>query len=1261
MRAMSLDELLTPGFMVVHGNHPETLRDLVRDWMRRHPLAPLEDECILVQSNGVAQWLRLALAQDSAQGGHGIAAALQVQLPMRFVWQAYRAVLGADAVPRTSALDAEPLTWRLMRLLPALLQDPAFAPLQRFLAQDDDLRKRHQLAERLADLLDQYQVYRADWLAAWAKGADMVTRGRQGLQPVPAEQAWQPRLWRALQEDVGAAAAAGSRAAVHRRFMAAVQGWQGPWPSRLPRRVIVFGLSALPQQTLEALAALGRWCQVLMCVHNPCRHDWSHTVPDRDLLRAAQHRQRRRAGSEGPVHEDQLHLHAHPLLAAWGRQGRDFIRLLDAHDDLQSYAGRFAALGQRVDCFDENTDPAHPKLLHQLQDDVLDLRPLAETRQQPRVLNPQTDRSLRFHVTHGPLREVEVLHDQLLSAFAADPTLRPRDVLVMVPDIQAYAPLVQAVFGLHRAAAPSAAPAACADGGPGAATSPASAAQDWRRRIPFSVVDRGARHQDALSVALEALLGLPQSRLGASEVQDLLQVPALRRRFGIDEAQLPQLQAWIAQAGIRWGLGAEHRASLGLPDGLDHNTWALGLQRLLLGYAVGQGSAWQGLEPVDEVGGLDAALLGPLARLVQALQRHWRALAASARPAEWAERLRALLQDFFLPDGGAEALLLLRLESTLLGWLQTCEAAALDEPMPLSVVREHWLAQMDQGGLGSPFFGGGVTFATLMPMRAIPFRFVALLGMNDGDYPRSRVAPDFDLMAHDPRPGDRSRREDDRYLFLEALLSARHQLHISWAGRSLHDNDERPPSVLVAQLRDHLAAVWRLTGDGLPGAEAGQALLQALTVHHPLPPFSPAYFAEGGPPELFSHAQEWRQALMAQEQARGQVQEMGQGNGQGSGQGNRQEHWQEQVPPALTPMVRDTPLTLRELAAFLRDPIGQFFELRLGVHLARDSEDMPDHEPFELNGLENWQLQDELIHAQRAALEAGEPPEAALQHGLDRLERSGALPARAFGRQARQALAEPMTELFTEWAQQLQTWPEEAPDEPVAWPLAQGGDALVDPAAPTSVNTGPQPGATPAGTPAVADQLTQLRRNAQGQRCRLVLESSGVIKDKHYRTDKLAAAWVAHLAGHLGGEPLTTVVVSKAGTATLPPLSPLQAEQAWQDLLGAWQEGMTRPLPFVQRCSDAWWVALLKEGANSAKPRDAARKAYEHHDPEHGASAERELNACAARAFPDFDALWAGGEFAHWARTLLGPLRQALPAAASRKASGPGAATEGTP
>jgi len=368
------DTTLAPGFMAVHSNHPEALRDLMLAWLARYPLAPLEDEWVLVQSNGVAQWLRLALAQAPDQGGMGIAAALKTELPSRFQWQAYRAVLGADAVPAVSPFDKPLLVWRLMRLLPALLAEDVFTPLRRFLLDDDDLRKRYQLAERLADLFDQYQVYRADWLADWGAGHDETVTSRGGRQAVAEELRWQPRLWRALLDDVGTQHAPGSRAAVHQRFMAAAQAWTGERPAGLPRRLVVFGISSLPQQSLEVLAALARWTQVLMCVHNPCAHDWSHIVADKDLLRAERMRQRRRAGSEGEIAEDGLHLHAQPLLAAWGKQGRDFIRLLDMHDAHEAYAERIAAIGQRIDVFDAN---AGDTLLRQLQDDIRDLRPLA--------------------------------------------------------------------------------------------------------------------------------------------------------------------------------------------------------------------------------------------------------------------------------------------------------------------------------------------------------------------------------------------------------------------------------------------------------------------------------------------------------------------------------------------------------------------------------------------------------------------------------------------------------------------------------------------------------------------------------------------------------------------------------------------------------------------------------------------------------------------------------------------------------------------
>jgi len=1139
--------------MVVHGNQPEALRDLVLAWIGRHPLPPLEDEQVLVQSNGVAQWLKLAFARDVGDGGAGIAAGLQMSLPSRFMWTAYRAVLGADSVPAVSPFDRALLTWRLMRLLPGLLAEPEFEPLRRFLADDADLRKRHQLAERLADLFDQYQVYRADWLERWARGDDVLVTSRQGEQAVPPLSRWQPRLWRALVESVGPRAAGSSRAEVHRRFLAAAHARTGERPAGLPPRLVVFGISSLPQQSLEALAALARWCQVLMCVHNPCEHDWSHVVADKDLLRAERLRRRRRPGGEGAIADERLHLHAQPLLAAWGKQGRDFIRLLDMHDERERYESRFDEIGQRIDAFvagDAST------LLAQVQDDIRDLRPLAETRARWPAVDPAVDGSIRFHVAHGPQREVEILHDQLLAAFAADPTLRARDVIVMVPDIALYAPHVQAVFGL--------------------------VARDDPRWLPFTIADQGRRRHDPLLGAVERLLRLPESRIAVTDVLDLLDVPAVRARFGIDEPQLPLLQRWIAAAGIRWGLHAAQRGALGLPDGLSANTWLAGLRRMLLGYAVGSGEAWEDIVPMDEIGGLDAVLLGPLVRLVDTLERHWSALRTPATPADWGVRLRALLADFLAPGEDDDGLTLARLETALQEWLAACAAAALDEPLPLAVLREHWLAQMDQAGLSSAFFAGAVTFATLMPMRAIPFRRVALLGMNGGEYPRSRPPMDFDLMAQDWRPGDRSRREDDRYLFLEALLSAREHLHVSWVGRSIVDNGERPPSVLVAQLRDHLAAGWRLQGQ--EDATHGDALLHALTIEHPLQPFSPAYFTESGDDRLFSYAREWHGAAPAD------------------------------ATDAALPLPQRLPTpSLQALADFLRDPVRHFFERRLGVHFDAAEEASADHEPFALDALENWQLQDELIAVQKAALEAGGSREAALAARLEAMALRGDLPAGAFGAAVQGELAEPMADLFERHAQALAAWPERLPDEPVRFEAEIDGVALK-----------------------LDDWLADLRRGADGARARVLLVSTGLVKNKKYRRDKLLQWWVPHLAGHLGGQPLTTVLVSKAGTVTLPPLSSEAVRAHWQALLAAWRAGLCRPLSLAVATGFAW---LEKGGNADARAPEAAlaaaRAAYESGD------GERQRNAYLARAFPDFDALLADGEFARWVELLLRPLMQA--------------------
>ncbi|MFS2161422.1 exodeoxyribonuclease V subunit gamma [Pseudomonas sp. Pseusp122] len=1145
---MSVTTSLSPGFMVVHGNRPDELRSLVVSWMRRYPLAPLENEIALVQSNGIAQWLKLALAEDALQddqGGCGIAAAIDVQLPGSFMWKLYRLVLGREEIPEISLLDKAPLTWRLMRLLPALIDQPHFEPLQRFLTADTDLRKRYQLSERLADLFDQYQVYRADWLEDWAAGRHQLRTVRGEMNPLAPANIWQAELWRALLLDVGEQGMAQSRAGVHQRFIEHMSQLSEA-PSGLPARVIVFGISSLPAQALEALAALAKFSQVLLCVHNPCRHHWADIVADKDLLRHQYKRQTRKSGMPQILDAEAMHQHAHPLLAAWGKQGRDYINLLDTHDEPNSYRSWFK--DERIDLFSESEPTT---LLSQLQDDILELRPLDETRALWPAVAPLDDRSIRFHVAHSAQREVEVLHDQLLARFSKDPALRPRDIIVMVPDIDSYAPHIRAVFGqLDR---------------------------HDSRFIPFTLSDQSQRGRDPLLIAVEHLLKIPDSRFPVSEILDLLDVPALRARFKIQERDLPTLHRWIEGAGVRWGLSADQRAGLGLPEGLEQNSWHFGLRRMLLGYAVGAGAAYEGIEPYDEIGGLDAALIGPLVALIDALEVAHREFSQTATPEAWGMRLQALIQVFFRADSEHDDYLLSQLEQLRETWMQTCEAVGLTDELPLTVVREAWLAGLDQGRLSQRFLAGSVNFCTLMPMRAIPFKLVCLLGMNDGDYPRAQPPLDFDLMGGDYRPGDRSRREDDRYLLLEALLSAREQLYISWVGHSIRDNSERPASVLIGQLRDHLASGWKLAG-AEPADDAGGQLLEALTLHHPLQPFSGQYFHEGSS-ALFSYAREWQVLHGPLEQP---------------------------TPlPTLPKHEQDEPLSLMQLQDFLRNPVKHFFSQRLKIYFEVAEAPLADEEPFVLDALERYSLSESLLTA--ALVEAADSDDA-LQAQARRLQASGLLPLAGFGTSLQQELIEPLPELLQRYQALLQLWPHALES---ALPMTFSHQAVT-----------------------VDGWLGGLRQNAQNQYLLIHVIPNSIGSKKTRKWHRLVRPWVTHLVACACGLPLSTALVASDDTLLLEALPLEHARTTLEHLLTAWLNGMGQPLPVAVKTAFAWLGQT-----DPAKAEAAACKAYEGDGV--NSDGERRESTALARQFPDFAALIDSEEFQGWCETLYRPILNA--------------------
>ncbi len=1157
---------ISPGFIALHSHRSERLADTLTGWLRAHPLDPLESEVVLVQSNGMAEWIKIELARQS-----GVCAATRVELPSRFLWRTYRQVLGTHNVPPDSPLDKLPMTWRLMALLPGCLGDPVFQPVAGFLRGDEPDRLL-QLASRLADLFDQYQIYRPDWLQDWAAGHD-VLRKSAGSVALADDQLWQAELWRRVLATLDDAQRQATRPALHARALAHLQSAQ-PLASAVARRVSVFGMSHMSGQLLEILAALAAHSQVMLAVPNPCQYHWGDIIDGREWLQSERRRHAYRGEALAALPLAQMHLHAPTLLAAWGRQGRDFIRQLDAFDDLQ--AAKQLTQWPRLDFFDDVPGEDGTRMLAQLQRRIRDLEPSSGGRA-PEPL-AAGDHSLVFKIAHSPVRELEVLHDQLLQWFHTPPgdgSLSPRDVVVMVPDIETMAPAIRAVFGQYKRAD--------------------------ARFIPYDIADLGAQATSGLIHAVEWLLALPQQRSRMSELVELLEVPALAARFGLSEAGLPTLTRWMAGSGIRWGLSAEHRAGLGLGMCGEDNSALFGVQRMLMGYACGAepvspdsvGADAPGATPYPEVGGLDAELAGSLAHLLQALIDWWQTSTQEARPVQWAERGRAVLAAMFKPRDDNDRNALSALDQALTDWVRACAEAGFAEAVPLAVARSAWLEALKTPRLEQRFRAGGVTFCTLMPMRAIPFKAVCLLGMNDGDYPRRSPRADFDLMGLNgmSRPGDRSRRDDDRQLMLEALLSARQVLYVSWSGRSVRDNSEQPPSVLVSQLRDEIDLLW------------GKGTAQRQTTVHPLQAFSRNYFEEGT--GLQTYAKEWRAAQDTA--AMGAVLDR---------QTLAEKPSQSEAASVGTPVACLPPLesaqgvpviTLTQLTRFLRKPVGAFFRERLQVHLDDERSELHDEELFGLVGLELYQLIDHELQHVPTELSADTLP-AHVQQVVQRLRQAGALPLAGVGTLAAEHLKARLQAMLGAALRERQAYPDAAERLLVDWAHPQV--ALQD---------------------ALGDVLVGTVFN-EGARMSLHLRASDLASFKTQKPlahpDKLIDIWLLSLAAAAMDQPLKCVVVGRNAVLRMAESEPEAARAQLTALLAVWAEGMRWPLPLPPGVALQW----LKDPDNP----NALADAYEGSDFKR---AEKDKDPALARTYPHLGALLDTGAFERLAQTVYAPLK----------------------
>ncbi len=873
------------GLHLHRSNHLEVLVEILAAQLRGVPPDPFEEVEIVVGSRGMERHLRHALAERL-----GICARIAFPFPA--------AALDA-AIPAAEPSSPEGpdpwspavLVWALLEVLPTVAEDPTATSLRRYLEAGGSPAggwvavdaRAHGLAARVATLFDRYVTYRPEVAIRWSAGAD------DGLEQMPG-QAWQPRLWRAVQAQLGQAP--------HRAERLVAAFAEGTPPiGAAPLRI--FGLSNLPGSWLEALARLSRTRDVELYLLSPSQEYWADlarrlvTTPPLGEVPRDEVDAHLRTGTE----EDRLGEAGHPLLVSWGRVARDAQILLTSLPE--GFDDTFH------DVFlDPRRAEGPPTALHLLQDDLLHaVHPSLREDFDERRFDPD-DRTVQIHACHGATRQVEVLRDVLLGLLDEDPSLHPRDIVVMTPDIEAYAPLIAAVFDQGERHV-------------GAGGVP---------RIPWEIADLTVRRLNPVADALLRVLDLVDGRAGAQEILDLLTLEPVAERFGLGPEEVATLRSWVVESGVRWGADAAHRAAHQQPAD-DQNTWRFGLDRLLLGVVLpDEGGRVAGVRPFDGLEGSETRLLGPFADFCAALFEAVDSLRAPRTVVRWARDLGAVVSLLTRTSGQAEWLTR-RVREALAALEAAGERAGNTCEVGVEGIRAALAGGFDVASAASHGSGGAVTFCGMVPERAVPYRVVCLLGMCEGAFPRSGGRTAFDLTLHPPRVGDRDPRDEDRYLVLEAVLSARERLVVLYTGRDLRTNEVRPPAVPVSELCDALDATWP-EGSVRPSA--------ALTVYHPLQAFDPRNFgAPGGPagegPWSFD-----RRLLAG---ARAALQERREPPGFLD--------LREAAPP--WPLRAEGALSLQELLRFWRHPIRTFLRQRMRLWLPYDGEArIPDREPIEL-------------------------------------------------------------------------------------------------------------------------------------------------------------------------------------------------------------------------------------------------------------------------------------------------------------------------
>ena len=849
------------GLHIHRAERTDILADGLGTLLATPPSDPFAEDLVVVPARGVERWLsqRLSHILGRGSGDDGVCAGVRFRSPASLI--AEIAGTGDD-----DPWSPDAITWPLLEVIDAHLDDPWCETLATHLghaqigADEQELRRgrRYAVARRLAGLFMSYARQRPRLLADWLDGdaADLDD-----------DLSWQPELWRRLVELMAIDPP-------HVRHAKTVAQLRASGAATIPERVSLFGYTRLSATDIELLDALAAHHEVHLWLPHPSADLWDSLADLRGVVRRKDDTSHRRV--------------THPLLATLGRDLRDLQRSLPTDVATDEFLPA----------------PAAPEtLLGWLQSDIS----ANSTRPQGRVIRPD-DRSVQVHSCHGPARQVDVLREVLLGLLADDPTLEPRDILVMCPDIETYAPLIAADFGLGEVV-PDAHPS---------------------HRLRVRLADRSLVQTNPLLAVASQLLALAGSRVTASEVLNLIQTGPVRARFNFTDDDLDDITDWVREANIRWGFDRDTRAPYGL--NFVHHTWRFGLDRILAGVALSDDSqAWiDATLPLDDVGSNRVDLAGRLCEFVERLQQTVGAMTGSRSLREWLTGLLDGITSLTRVED-ADAWQVSQLEREFNDVLAHAGPRS-ETPMRLSDVKQLLRRHLAGRPTRANFRTGTLTVCTMVPMRSVPHRVVCLVGLDDRVFPRIGSVDGDDALARAPRTGERDVRAEDRQLLLDAVCAATDTLVITYTGANEFTGDQRPPAVPLAELIDTL----QLTAEG-------DVATQVIT-RHPLQPFDirnvePGAVVKSSPDQPFTFDQTVLRAACATE----------------GDAGERPRFAGSPLPP---PEPGD--VSLADLVGFFKDPVKGFFRA-LDYALPTDVEGVADAIPVDIDALEEWTVGDRML------------------------------------------------------------------------------------------------------------------------------------------------------------------------------------------------------------------------------------------------------------------------------------------------------------